>query len=89
MARNGKCLAIAMGPTLSFMQEHILKKSFKKKEKAKRYNETDNEESFRLGKKMDVPFDIVDMAFSDAVSNHLCVLGANQLNIINITWTSR
>ena len=38
LAQNQKYLAVALGPTITFMQGYGLKKSFKKREKSKRYN---------------------------------------------------
>lgn len=89
IANNQKYLAISLGPSITFMQEHGLKKSFKKREKAKRYNEADNEDSYRMGKKMDVPFEILDISFCAVTPSYLGVLGANLMNIINISSTNR
>ena len=89
IANNLKYLAISLGPTVTFMQVSNLKKSFKKRQKVKRYNEADSEDTYRVGKKMDVPFEIIDMAFSALMPHYLCVLGSNQMNIVNISSTNR
>ena len=38
LAHNQKYLAVSLGPTVTFMQAYGLKKSFKKRERSKRYN---------------------------------------------------
>lgn len=64
LATNQKHFVVALGPSLTFLQEHTLRKSFKKREKTRRNNDIDNEDSFRVVKKMDVPFEILDVSFS-------------------------
>ena len=42
VASNQKYIVVALGSSLTFLQEHGLRRSFKKREKAKRYNEADS-----------------------------------------------
>lgn len=88
LATNQKHFVVALGPSLTFLQEHTLRKSFKKREKTRRNNDIDNEDSFRVVKKMDVPFEILDVSFSQTAPHYLCVLGSNQINIFNTSSNS-
>ena len=86
---NQKYITVAMGSMITFFHEHKLKRSFKKKEKAKRFNEAEGEEAFEAGKKMNVPFEIVDMSYSDRAENYLGVLGNGQFSLVNTSHVNR